>query len=148
MKSAVYLSNFVLSICFFCLQKIQQNCSRKPQCEPSPPLYLSPSLSLSVCVEDKVFLLVIYFCFVPSTDSWFAVGVLGLLPSRTKFVGLWMHQILTFFGSCISDISFKIHHQTKCASLGNEPKYSYKVLILVYQEHYFHKVPILMYQSN
>ncbi|KAL6511603.1 Cyclin [Orobanche gracilis] len=51
----------------------------------------------------------------------FAVGVLMLLPGRVKFTGLWVYQILAFFGGCISCIPLKIHSPAYATSLDNSP---------------------------
>ncbi|MCD7470776.1 hypothetical protein HAX54_010886 [Datura stramonium] len=45
----------------------------------------------------------------------FAVGVSGLLPSRIKFIGLQLCEILAFFGSCCCDIPFKSLALQRCS---------------------------------
>lgn len=58
--------------------------------------------------------------FIVFTEKQSAVRVSRSLPSRVKFTGLQLCEILAVFGSCCCDIPFKVHITTKVTSLGED----------------------------
>lgn len=72
-------------------------------------MYNSTVFLLSGCLS---------YLFLLFSELQFEVRVPGVLPSRVKFIGLQLCEVLTFFGSSCCDIPFKIHIAAKVTSLG------------------------------